>query len=229
MGNNDRKEYNKTYYDEHKNKIIKQVVDRQKLIRNSDKYIEDTRDKLVDDLNNGVRKFIHFKTLLKYKINIDPKTLKYYYNSEAKTPEVGSPRKGTPSLGLPEASSSEDERQEQHNKEELYEQEEQVQHNKENLYEQEEQEQHNKEELYEPLEQAKQEQEESESASHTEPSTPKHDNGEANFLTVDVLKAMLEQDAINEDDMNKIITFPQNKRNKKKRTLIRRLRDKFKF
>ena len=131
MGNNDRKEYNKTYDNELKNKIIKQVIDRQKLIRNSDKYIEDTRDKWVDDLNNGVKKFVHFKKLLKYKINIDPKTLKYYYNSEAETPEVGSPRKGTPSEGVPEASSSEDERQEQHNKEELYESLEQEQNNKE--------------------------------------------------------------------------------------------------
>jgi len=200
MGNNDRKEYNKTYYNEHKNNIIKQVVDRQKLIRNSDKYIEDTRDKLVDDLNNGVSKFVQSKTLLKYQINIDPKTLKYYYNSEAKT--------------LPtSASSSEDEQLEQ--------------------AKQKEQEQHNKEELYKQEEQVKQE---PESASHTEPNTPKHDNGEDadtsenNYgLTVDVLKAMLNQDAINEDDMNKIITYPQKKRNKKKRTLIRRLRDKFKF
>ena len=110
---------------------------------------------------------------------------------------------------MPEVSSSEEEWQEQHNKEELYEQEEQDK---------------------------QQQQEEPESASHTEPKTPKHDNGEDADtsendygLTVDVLKAMLNQDAINEDDMNKIITYPQKKRNKKKRTLIRRLRDKFKF
>ena len=86
MKTEDQQTYNKQYYDTNKKRIIKQVVERQKLIRNSDKYIEDHRDKLINDLNNGTRKFVQYKTLLKYKVNVDPKSLKYYYNSEARTP-----------------------------------------------------------------------------------------------------------------------------------------------
>ena len=82
----DQQAYNKQYYDTNKKRIIKQIVERRKLIRNSDKYLEDNRDTLITDLNNGTKKFVQYKTLLKYKINIDPKTLKYYYNSEARTP-----------------------------------------------------------------------------------------------------------------------------------------------
>ena len=65
MKTEDQQTYNKQYYDTNKKRIIKQVVERQKLIRKGDKYIEDNRDKLVNDLNNGTRTFVQYKTLLK--------------------------------------------------------------------------------------------------------------------------------------------------------------------
>ena len=71
----------KQYYDANKTRMIQQIMQRQRLIRNSDKHMEGTRENLIHDLNDGTRKYLHMRTLAKYNINIDPKTLKYYHNT----------------------------------------------------------------------------------------------------------------------------------------------------
>ena len=55
--------YLKNYYDANKTKLIRQIVARQKQIRNSDKVVEDIRHQLINDLNNGIRKFVQLKHL----------------------------------------------------------------------------------------------------------------------------------------------------------------------
>ena len=169
MKTEDQQTYNKQYYDANKKRIIKQVVERQKLIRNSDKYIEDHRDKLINDLNNGTRKFVQYKTLLKYKVNVDPKSLKYYYNSEARTPS--------------EPTTEEEEEHPQ-----------------------------------------QQQRTSNESSNEQEAEAEAEEEGN---ITLDALKAILEQHEINENDMNKIVTYQ--KKNKRKRKLIKQIRERFKF
>lgn len=75
----DRKDYLKEYYNMNKTKIINQVVQRRRMVNNSEKYIENNRNKIIDDLNSGKRKYLHIKTLKKYEIAIDAKTMKYYH------------------------------------------------------------------------------------------------------------------------------------------------------
>ena len=74
-------DYMKEYYNKNKHKIIRQVVERAKLVTNSEKYIEANRGKIIDDLNSGKRKYVQMTTLKKYGINIDPNTMKYYYDT----------------------------------------------------------------------------------------------------------------------------------------------------
>ena len=74
-----RPSYNKTYYTMNKKKMVKQIVDSRRSIINID-YIEANRARVIYELNNGIRKFIHLTTLRKYRINIDPLTLKYYHD-----------------------------------------------------------------------------------------------------------------------------------------------------
>ena len=83
MVTEDKKAYMKQYYDANKKRMIQQIMQRQRLVRNSDKHIEGTREKLIDALNNGTRKFLQMRTLAKYNINIDPKTLKYYHDDSS--------------------------------------------------------------------------------------------------------------------------------------------------
>ena len=42
-----KKLYMKQYYDLNKQRMIKQIMAKQKMIKNSDKYIEDNRDKII--------------------------------------------------------------------------------------------------------------------------------------------------------------------------------------
>ena len=42
-----KKLYMKQYYDLNKPRMIKQIMAKQKMIKNSDKYIEDNRDKII--------------------------------------------------------------------------------------------------------------------------------------------------------------------------------------
>ena len=87
MVTEDKKAYMKQYYDANKTRLIQQITQRQRLIRNSDKHIEGMREKLIHDLNDGTRKYLHTRTLAKYNINIDPKTLKYYHDATEIAPE----------------------------------------------------------------------------------------------------------------------------------------------
>ena len=104
--NEEKKLYMKQYYDANKERMIQQIMNRQKLIRNSDKYIEDTRDKIIEELNDGKRKFLQVQTLKKYNINIDPKTLQYYH-------DTGKRRKDKTIQPTPEPKQEQPTRQEQ--------------------------------------------------------------------------------------------------------------------
>ena len=53
----DRRFYTRTYYDENRTKMIKQIIEKQSIRRSSNTLIEQHRDKLIDDLNTGKRKF----------------------------------------------------------------------------------------------------------------------------------------------------------------------------
>ena len=76
----DRRIYMRTYYDENRTKMIKQIIERQSIRRSSDSFIEQHRAKLIDDLNTGKRKPLQLTTSAKYNISHDKKTLKYYHN-----------------------------------------------------------------------------------------------------------------------------------------------------
>ena len=52
---------------------------RRHIIQNSDKYIDARRPILIEALNSGQQKTIAYKTVQKYSIAIDLKTLKYYH------------------------------------------------------------------------------------------------------------------------------------------------------
>ena len=76
----DRRVYMRSYYDENKSKMIRQIIKKQSFRRNSDNFIDKHRDKLIDDLNSGKRKFLQLTTSAKYNIKRDKKTLNYYHN-----------------------------------------------------------------------------------------------------------------------------------------------------
>ena len=68
------------FYEEHKEQLIQQITSRKQLTMNRDRYVEDNRDKIITELNNGKRKFMQTRTLDKFDIKIEPNTLKYYHN-----------------------------------------------------------------------------------------------------------------------------------------------------
>ena len=68
-----------SYYQQNKDVIKKRMLERRRIIHNSDKYIDSHRPTLIDALNSGKQKTIAHKTMLKYSIAIDVKTLKYYH------------------------------------------------------------------------------------------------------------------------------------------------------
>ena len=69
--NVDRREYYKNYYHSHREHIVKLVADRKKLLKGSDLY----RQKLIEELNGGKRKWVYIRTREKYGLQQDPKTL----------------------------------------------------------------------------------------------------------------------------------------------------------
>ena len=75
-----KKLYMKQYYAANKAKMVKQIMTRQKLLKNSDVFIEQTRDQIIEELNSGKRKYLQMATLDKYSININPKTLNCYHD-----------------------------------------------------------------------------------------------------------------------------------------------------
>ena len=68
-----------SYYQQNKDFIKKRSVERRRLLQNSDKYIDTHRPILIEALNSGQQKYITHKTMQKYSIAIDIKTLKYYH------------------------------------------------------------------------------------------------------------------------------------------------------
>ena len=75
-----RKQYMANYYNTNRSKIIELVQRRRTLLRNSDTYIQNKRDIIIEELNNGKRRYVHTSTLNRYNIKIDPKTLIYYHD-----------------------------------------------------------------------------------------------------------------------------------------------------
>ena len=72
------KAYQQAYYTQNKEKLNKNNVDKRRIVRNSEEYIDKNQQKIIDELNNKTRKFVHVKTLEKYNIKYDPIRLKYY-------------------------------------------------------------------------------------------------------------------------------------------------------
>ena len=72
-----------SYYQKNKDVIKKRVLERRRIIQNSDKYIDAHRPILIDALNSGQQKTIAHKMMQKYSIAIDIKTLKYYHKADA--------------------------------------------------------------------------------------------------------------------------------------------------
>lgn len=68
------------YYQKNKKAMKQRVLDRKRLIPNSDVYISNKRSELINDLNTGKQQKIATKTMLKFSICRDPKTLQYYHN-----------------------------------------------------------------------------------------------------------------------------------------------------
>ena len=68
------REYNKIYYEQHRDRVARLVTERKKLVRGSDAY----RSKLVEELNNGTRKFVKAPTKERLQLQQDPKTLKWF-------------------------------------------------------------------------------------------------------------------------------------------------------
>ena len=65
-----------------------------------------------------------------------------------------------------------------------------------------------------------------------EPTTPTltSDSGEwEETMTAEDLKRILEQDEITEEEINKLAIYLRKKKNKRKRNLLREIREKFKF
>ena len=68
-----------SYYQRNRDVVKKRMLDRRHIIQNSDKYIDARRPILIEALNSGQQKTIAHKTMQKYSIAIDLKTLKYYH------------------------------------------------------------------------------------------------------------------------------------------------------
>ena len=58
-----RKQYMANYYNTNKSYIIELVQRRRTLLRNSDTYIQNKRDIIIEELNNGKRRYVHTSTL----------------------------------------------------------------------------------------------------------------------------------------------------------------------
>ena len=69
----------KTYYSQNKLAVRARMKERRELLTNSEKYKEDFRNQLIENLNSGSTRYITCKTANKYKIALNPETLKYYY------------------------------------------------------------------------------------------------------------------------------------------------------
>ena len=66
-----------SYYQRNRDVVKQRMMDRRHIIQNSDTYIGAHRPILIEALNSGQQKAIAYKTMQKYSIAIDLKTLKY--------------------------------------------------------------------------------------------------------------------------------------------------------
>ena len=66
------------YYRINAESIKKHVADRRRLVRNSRVYLDSQRGVVIQQLNEGTKKWISTKMQDKMKIQQDPDTLKYY-------------------------------------------------------------------------------------------------------------------------------------------------------
>ena len=73
-----RKQHAKEYYLLNKERIIKHNNNKRNLIINSDVYKAKQRDDVIEQLNNGSKKWITEATKIKLNIQQCPKTLKYF-------------------------------------------------------------------------------------------------------------------------------------------------------
>ena len=67
-------EYNRAYYEPHREHIVRKVTERTKLIRGSDAF----RAKLLEDLNSGKRKFVKQNTRDLLNLQQDPRTMLWF-------------------------------------------------------------------------------------------------------------------------------------------------------
>ena len=67
------REYNKTYYQNNREQIIKNIAARKQFMKGTDKF----RQQLVDDLNSGKRKFVKQPTRERLQLIQDPRTLQW--------------------------------------------------------------------------------------------------------------------------------------------------------
>ena len=239
---------------------------KQKMIKNSDKYIEDNREKIIEELNNGTRKFLQMQTLAKYNININPKTLKYYHDT--KHEEITTPLKLEPTLEpiieqqatqeqlepMPyiEATGEQTQQDEDEELTEAIEQEPEAipttethrmiatmikEYSKNYIVVMEDKPMTEEEEIH--LQDAKnylsfwsRDKTTNEEEPPTQPPTPTHTNESGEWeetMTAEELKQILEQDEITDEDKNKLTIYLRKKKNKRKRNLLREIRDKFEF
>ena len=245
-----KKLYMKTYYELNRQKMIKQIMAKQKMIKNSDKYIEDSREKIIEELNNGTRKFLQMQTLAKYNININPKTLKYYHDT--KHEEITNTLKLEPKQEATREQQPTQEPREPIPYIEAFEKPPQAQPEPEPEEEEEdilteaiEQEPEKiptteahrmmanmiKEYAKEYIEQMK---EEPETPTPTEPPTPTPTQTNESeewdeSMTAETLKEILERGAIHGDEKSKILLYSRRRKNKKKRILIKQIRELFNF
>ena len=263
-----QKTYHKQYYDTNKNRIIEQIKGRRKLIRNSDKYIEDNRDGLIEALDKGTKKFIQLRTLAKYKINIDPKTLQYYHNKDntsyynkeiyetltnitenvniTMTSENSSLNENMQQeQEQPEQPQQEQQQDSQQDEQQDSQQDEQPDSQQDNQQDEQpkqpEQQQPDNQQDEQPDsqqdeqpdsqqdEQPKQPEQQPDEQQDSQQEDSQEDEEQNDNITVDVLRSILEQSEIGENDKTRILTYPHKKRNKNKRVLIRQIRDRFKF
>ena len=67
----EKREYYRNYYNAQRERIMKLVSDRRRLVKESVLY----RQKLIDQLNTGKKKWVYISTREKYGLQQDPKTL----------------------------------------------------------------------------------------------------------------------------------------------------------
>ena len=70
--------YSKRYYLKNKDNINKKTAATRRMIRNSQPYIQQQQAVIIEQLNNGSKKWITEKCKVEYNIYRDPVSLKYH-------------------------------------------------------------------------------------------------------------------------------------------------------